>query len=224
MNKSKRSKNTSQVCYFYRRPMLLNQTKTKPQSGPQTPKAPPTITKRVVVKNAYYALRKVLKEFNISCVKKTFGPGIVRVHCRSVIQLDTIALVVKKLLQSCLIEEIGMPLDYQHKFMTLVLFIKPVDDKSTGIHIADVFHYCMCEYDHTKTNVEYPTTAAMQTFKEEPHSITSIHLSKVAPDDEDTKRTPMNDFCSKLILVFIYLFILCLILFLTSALPEVSRI
>lgn len=223
MNKSKRSKNTSQVCYFYRRPMLLNQTKTKPQSSPQTPKAPPTITKRVVVKNAYYALREVLKEFNISCVKKTFGPGIVRVHCRSVIQLDTIALVVKKLLQSSLIEEIGMPLDYQYKFMTLVLFIKPVDDKST-MHITDVFHYCMCEYDHTKTNVEYPTTAAMQTFKEEPNPITSIHLSKVAPGDKDTKRTPMKAFCSKLIAVFIHLFILCLILFLTSLLPEESRI
>jgi hypothetical protein len=81
-----------------------------------------------------------------------------------VIQLDTIALVVKKLLQSSLIEEIGMPLNYQYKFMTLVLSHTIMDDKST-MHITDVFHYCMCEYDHTKTNVEYPTTAAMQTFK-----------------------------------------------------------
>jgi hypothetical protein len=46
-------------------------------------------------------------------------------------QLDNIALIIEELLRLRLIKEIGMPLDYSHKFVNLVLFIKPVDAKSS---------------------------------------------------------------------------------------------
>ena len=40
--------------------------------------------KIIAVKNAYSSLRQILIDFNIPCVKKAFGPAIVRVSCRSV--------------------------------------------------------------------------------------------------------------------------------------------
>jgi len=197
MNKLKRDKNT------YRRInrvlFLTKQEKSKTQGGPETPTLP---HKRIVVKNAYSALRQVLKTFNIPHVKKTFGKGIVCVHVRTVMQLENIPLIVKRLLQSCLIEEIGMPLEYKNKFMTLVLFLKPIDSASSE-QIDDLFQKSLLGYHHVMTEVQYPTTAAKKIFqKEKPND--TCHVDSTKADYEDT--IGINaDFWAE----FVRLFILC---------------
>jgi len=120
--------------------------------------------KRNAVENAYSSFRQILKEFNIPCVKKTFGPGIVRVCCRSVVQLENITLIMKDILKQHLIEEIGMPLEYSYKMKSIVLFMKPTD-KESSMEIDRIFQNCSFEYHHLVFDVEYPDTVARNTFE-----------------------------------------------------------
>jgi len=84
--------------------------------------------KKISIQNAYTSLCNVYKEFKIPVVKKTFGKGIVRISCKTCVQLDNIALIVKGLVQLHLIEESEMePLEYSFKMNTLVFFFKPAD-------------------------------------------------------------------------------------------------
>jgi len=115
--------------------------------------------KRISVENAHSALLKILIEFNIPLVKRTFGKRIVRVCCRSVAQFENIALIIKELVKSHLIEEIGMPLEMAYARQTLVMFIKPVNTKSSK-KLHHVFQECSFKYHHLLIDVKYPTVRA----------------------------------------------------------------
>lgn len=138
--------------------------------------------KRLAVHSAYYSLREIFHEFNIPCVKRTFGTGIVRICCRSLIQLDNITLIMKELLEGDLIEEIGMPLEYAYKMKTLVLFIKPTDFASTE-KLAELFENSSFHYHHIVINVK------RFTFLEEENSkkTTNLPKTKCAPLDKLSK-------------------------------------
>jgi len=124
--------------------------------------------KRMNVKNTHDGLRKICEEFGIPIVKKTFGKNIVRVCCRSVIQLQNIVFIIKQLVNSNLIQEIGMPLEYDYQMRTLVLFIKPVNDfASTAAAMNDVFNQNFLQYRHHVIEVDYPTFEANKIFKKE---------------------------------------------------------
>jgi len=121
--------------------------------------------KRNAVKRAYSSFCQLLKEFNIPCVKTTFGLGIVRVCCRSVVQLDNITPIMKVLVEAHLIEEVGMPLEYSYKMKSLVLFLKPTDMEAS-MHLDQVFEICSFEYHHLVTDVKHPTTAKKEKIEE----------------------------------------------------------
>jgi hypothetical protein len=131
-------------------------------------------TKKIAVKNAYYSLRQILKEFKIPCVKKTFGKGIVQIYCRSVVQLNHIPLIMKEFLESRLIEEIRMPLKWSYKMKNLVLLAKPRDMES-GIKIDQAFKNCTLKYRYVVTDLRYPTTtSAKEISQKKENSMTGI--------------------------------------------------
>jgi len=121
-------------------------------------------SKRIAVENAHSSLRQILHEFNIPCVKETFGLGIVRVCCRSVVQLENITLIMKELLAAHLIEEVRMPLEYSYKMSSLVLFLKPVDIQSNKI-LGRVFKACIFKYHHIVVNIEDPAEEEEKMFE-----------------------------------------------------------
>jgi len=121
-------------------------------------------SKRIAVENAHSSLRQILEEFNIPCVKETFGSGIVRVCCRSVVQLENITLIMKELLKAHLIEEVRMPLEYAYKMGSLVLFLNPVDIQSNKI-LDRVFKTCLFKYHHTVVDIEYPAEEDEKIFE-----------------------------------------------------------
>lgn len=120
--------------------------------------------KKVAVKNTHDSLRKILTKFNIPLVQKTFGKRIVRVCCRTVIQLENITVILQELIKSNLVEEIGMPLEHSYNLKSLVLFLKPSDIESS-LKLDHVFKACSFGYHHLLLDVEYPTVAAKEILK-----------------------------------------------------------
>jgi len=154
--------------------------------------------KRFSVQNAHTSVRQTLQDFNIPCVKRTFGPGVVRVICRNFVQLDNIAMIIEDLLRLRLIEEIGMPLDYSHKFVNLVLFLKPMDVKSS-MKLERVFKTCTLQYNFRVLHIKYPPDAAKEYI--------------ITEKSNSTKRIASMDNISKIII-----FVTIIIIFLTNAL------
>jgi len=132
--------------------------------------------KRVTVKNTYYSLHKIIKDFKIPCVKNTSGKQIVHVYCRSVVQLDNIPFIMKELLKHGLIEEIGMPMEYSYKFMNLKLFLKPVDNESSK-KLVRVFQNFWCKYHYNVTDIQ-SRHVARRTITEK-----STSLKNITPTD-----------------------------------------
>jgi hypothetical protein len=129
-------------------------------------KKPKTIpVKRIAVHNAYNNVREVSAEFKVPCVKKTFGKEIVRVCCRTIKQLDTIAVILKHLMKVDFIIEIGMPLEYSYKMKTLVLFIKP-KNKKISKSIKNVFEKFTVHYPASIVETVHPAVAAEKVLKE----------------------------------------------------------
>jgi len=142
-------------------------------------------SKRIAVKKAYFSLPQILNEFNIQCVKRTFGSGILRVCCSSVVQFDNITLIMKKLLKLRLIEEIGMPLEYFHKMKSLVLFIKPMDAESSK-KLYHMFQKCSFKYHNVLLDIKSPNAPAKETFQvsanlffESPKGLMIIRVIKI---------------------------------------------
>lgn len=120
-------------------------------------------SKRIAVNNAYSSLRQILRVFDIPCVEETFGLGIIRVCCRTVGQLDNIALIMQEFLKNDLIEEVKMPLEYFYKMRSLVLFLKPMDVMSS-MKMDYVFKKSSFEYHHLVIDIENPA-AEEKTFQ-----------------------------------------------------------
>jgi len=121
--------------------------------------------KKVNVKNAHKGVSEILKTFGVPIVKKTFGKRIVRVCCKTILQLQNIVFITKHLVESDLIQEIGMALKYELKMRTMVLYIKPMNDGSSK-KIGKVFEESLCKYRHHVIDVDYPTVAAYEISKE----------------------------------------------------------
>jgi len=118
-------------------------------------------SKRIAVKIAHSSLCQILKEFNIPCVEQKLGSGYVRVCCRSILQLDNIPLIIKELIKTHLIKEIGMPLEYSYKMKSLVLFLKPPDIESS-IKIVKKLQKCSIKYSYLVNGMKYPGTPIFQ--------------------------------------------------------------
>merc|ERR1711964_898159 len=126
--------------------------------------------KRNAVKLAFTEVQKQAKLGNVPCVKKAFGQGIVRVCCRNIVQLENIPIILEKLMEFKLIEEIGMPLEYNYKMKTLVLFLKPTNVESSTM-MDKVFQQCNFGYSHVVIEVPYPTTAAKNVFEKKTNTM-----------------------------------------------------
>jgi len=137
-------------------------------------------SKRIAVKNAYYSLRQLLNEFNIPCVNGTFGSGIVRVCCRSVVQLDNFTLIMKELLELHLIEEVGICLEYNYKMKTLVVFLNPPNIQSTK-KLDQFFKNCCFKYHHLILAFKNPTdtVAPKEKFKAYANSFFEIPMESI---------------------------------------------
>jgi hypothetical protein len=146
-------------CYR-RNQMIWKQSRENPRSAPKMTKLP---CEKIAVKIAYVSLRKISKEFNISVVKKTFGKGIVRISCKTVVQLEYITLVIKELIEFGLIEQIGMASEYSETMNKLLLFLKPVDELAMELH--HVFQTCSFEFHYAVIDVKHPTVATKKSFK-----------------------------------------------------------
>jgi len=155
-----------------------NKTQELLQSDAKWTKVP---NKRFSVQNAHASLCQTLQDFNIPCVKRTSGSGIIRVICRNFPQLDNIAWIIEELLRLRLIKEIGMPLDYSHKFVNLVLFIKPVDAKSS-MKLERVFKKCSLNYHSRVLYIKYTPDAVKEAFTKKSNS-----KKRIAPMDSVSK-------------------------------------
>jgi len=153
MNNSKHGNNFTSPAR--REAMCRNRTQKMPPRGSSRSRV---LIKRALVKNTYYSLREIFEEFNIPCVEKTFGIGIVRISVRNRDQIENINSIMKELLELFLIDEIGMPMEYAEKFRSLVLFLRPVDIESTN-KIHQVFQESPFQFNRVVLGVEYPTTA-----------------------------------------------------------------
>jgi len=85
--------------------------------------------KRLSVQYAHVCISQALHEAKVHHVLKTQGKDVVRICSRTTSQLQSTNAILKELLKHNYIEEVGMPLDYNYKFKSLVLFIKPFDVK-----------------------------------------------------------------------------------------------
>jgi len=83
--------------------------------------------KRDCVRKAHYHITKSLQHFKIPQVKTSSGLRIVRICCRTPAQLQNIVPLLSQLMKQKLVVEIGMPLKYEYKMKSLVLFIKPTN-------------------------------------------------------------------------------------------------
>jgi hypothetical protein len=166
-------------------------------------------SKRNAVKNAYCSLRQMLKQFNIPCVNETFGEGIIRVCCRTVVQLDHITVIMTEFLKAHLIEEVKMPLKYSYKMRSLVLFLKPANILKSSMKLDYVFQKSSFQYHHLVIDIEppeYPTfgaaaaasAAASKTVKKKTVSLKSIN-NVIKSDHKNMKQTPMDN-VSKIII------------------------
>lgn len=126
MNKVKQNKNF----YPQARGSLMNRNHSygKPRTGPVRPKLP---IKRISVQYAHVSVSQLLQHHKIRYIQKTHGKGVVRICSRTVAQLQNTAIIIEKVIDENLIEEIGMPLDWFYKMKSLILFIKPVDQNAT---------------------------------------------------------------------------------------------
>jgi hypothetical protein len=110
--------------------------------------------------------------------------------------LNNISFIIKELLTFGLIKEIGMPLQYDYKMKTLVLFIKPTDVEAMT-KLDHVFQRCNFGYSHLVINVgpeieELPKSKAKSNSPEKPHvqdfhkrkevlsAVTKVHFKETA--------------------------------------------
>lgn len=134
--------------------------------------------KRITVKAAHENVCRLLEESDVPLVKKTLGLGIVRVCCRTIDQLKYIDTIVELLLKYGLVVEIGMPLEFNPRMKTLVLFIKPKDIHAC-IKLTIVFKNCSFGYSH----LVLQPTAAEKAFVKAPTSVTE------SPTTSKTKKS-----------------------------------
>lgn len=87
--------------------------------------------KRDCVRIAHYQITKSLRHFTIPQVSNSTGHRIVRVCCRTTEQLQNIVPLLSQLMKKKIVLEVGMPLIYEHKMKSLVLFIKPTNVASS---------------------------------------------------------------------------------------------
>lgn len=142
--------------------------------------------KKLNVKNAHEGVREILKEFGIPCVKKTFGKRIVRVCCKTILQLQHIAFIIKQLVGTDLIQEIGMALKYELKMRTMVLYIKPVNHVSS-MRIGKVFEKSSFKYRHHVIDVDYPTVARYEVLEDEKRT-TKVENTDLQKETRDSVR------------------------------------
>jgi len=105
--------------------------RTNNEQPPREKGRPRLPVKRISVQYAHISVSQLLQNRSIRCIQKTHGKGVVRVCSRTVSQLQNTAIILEKLIDENLIDEIGMPLDYAYKMKSLVLFIKPKDTNAT---------------------------------------------------------------------------------------------
>jgi len=149
--------------------------------------------KRIAVKNAHASIRKILMEFKLPLVKKTFDQRIVRVCCRTVVQLENIAVIMAELIKFHLIKEVGMPLEHSFTLKSLVIFIKPVDIESS-MKLDHVFQYSSFKYHHVVINVPYPTVTAKEVFEK------SQNTANVRNTNMESRKSAEEDECNALLI------------------------
>jgi len=157
--------------------------------------------KRIAVQKAHANLCYLLEHLKIPFVKKTFGLRILRVCCRTVVQLDNIPTMIQGIHIHNLIEEIGMPLDYEYKMKSLVLFIK-AKDVTASKKIEYAIRESACNYHVTIVDSPDPAEQhalirqeisnilqmhkfeSQNTHKIESQNIDNIETSKILPVEE----------------------------------------
>lgn len=194
--------------------------------------------KKNAVKSACVAVHKLSRELNIPVVKKAFGKGIVRVCVRTMVQLNEIPQIVKELIKFNLIQEIGMPLEFSYKMKSLLLFVKPVDLKSS-MEICHVLKASSFQYRYIVIDVGYPTEAAQEILEKKKNTVNdlthtsvnvtknesmeNVHLMKSAQEEKQNK-TPItiSNYCDMMMIIYVWLIMLAVILI--ESLILISRV
>merc|ERR1711964_747716 len=131
------------------------------------------MTKRNAVKMAYRQLLEQFEEFSISHVKTVFGEKLIRICCRTFEQLQNISAIMKSIFQNNLIEEVGMPLEHSYKMKTLVMFVRPVDERSRN---EILFFFTQNVYNFTIHQIDFSGDEEMKE-----------NSSEITPKEEDVK-------------------------------------
>lgn len=125
MNKAINEKRNQNPRLRHRKRRTNNEKPRRVKGRPRLP------VKRISVQYAHISVNQLLQNRDIRCIQKTHGKGVVRVCSRTVSQLQNTAIILEKLIDENLIDEIGMPLDYAYKMKSLVLFIRPKNMDAT---------------------------------------------------------------------------------------------
>jgi hypothetical protein len=120
--------------------------------------------RRLAVKYAHGCVSRQLHRAKIPHLKRTHGNDVVRIICRTRIQLQHLNAVFKEIIQHKYIEEIGMPLHWAYKMKQLVVFIKPFDAKCSK-KIEDKFKNCGLNFHITVFDVKNPYAKDENTSK-----------------------------------------------------------
>lgn len=130
-------------------------------SKPQSSRLP---IKRITVHYAHTSVSQLMITHGVRLIQKTHGKGVVRICARTVPQLRNTATILYPLINENLIEEVGMPLKYAYKMKSLVLFIKPQDQKATEI-IESRFRNSGFNYHITVFDVKNPYLKEEEALK-----------------------------------------------------------
>jgi hypothetical protein len=120
--------------------------------------------RRISVKYAHACVSKELHQAKIPHLKKTHGKNVVRIICRTSIQLQNLNPILKQIIQHKYIEEIGMPLNWIYTMKQLVVFIKPFDAKCSK-KIEDKFRNSGFNFHVTVFDVENTCAKNEKLFK-----------------------------------------------------------
>lgn len=133
--------------------------------------------KRMAVKYAHASVARELRQAKVPHVLKAHGKDVVRIICRTVVQLQNLNTILKEFIQHNHIEEIGMPLYWAYKMKQLVLFIKPINVKFSK-EIENKFKNSGLHFHITVFDVKNPYAKNKNSSKTLDDESTTKHLEE----------------------------------------------
>lgn len=127
----------------------------------------PLSKKIVAVQKAHAKLSSFFRLFRVRHVNRVFGPGLVRVCSRTIIQIDGLPAMFHYIASKNWVHEIGMPVDCGGNMKSLVMFIKPVN-VDAGRNIESFFKQSFAGYKVVTVDIDtkVPEVNTLSKFEE----------------------------------------------------------